>query len=343
MNNAAKIFLSHSSKDKDFVRRLANDLNSKNIPVWFDEWELKVGDSLNRKISDGIKESAWLAIILSNNSVTSQWVEKELNAALAQELEQKQIYVLPILIEDCSVPIFLKDKLFADFRSNYERGLTALLRRLIPEIPATNNNKRSTTSIQRQDSQPNPEDFLIRIVDVEINGRNSQYSGLFEVGFILNKSPDTYWIDLFENPTNYTLSLHKAFVLGNAIQWLASEADISNKKHWIYDWVEDANKRYLPIIQMQLTQKEQKFRESQLENAKIAQLETLLKEGRGGTLIFPTDEVMVGKCSLRLTDCAAPNIPGPITQINFANGGYIHVCFTCLQAQINENNWRLEG
>jgi len=344
MKNAAKIFLSHSSKDKDFVRRLTNDLQSKDIPVWFDEWELNVGDSLNKKISDGIKESGWLAVILSNHSIQSQWVEKELNAALTEELEKQQVFVLPILIEDCEMPLFLKDKMFADFRSNYENGLTALLKRLIPERPTEKSkvDKTAKQPIQRQPTQPRPEELLIKIKDVKINGRHPQYAGLFEVNFELDKTPDDDWNTLFENPTTFTLSTHKATVYGNEIHWMASEDDIANKKHWIYDWVDDANKRYLPIVQTRLAKKEQKFRDTQLESAKVAQLESLLKGGREGTLVFPTDEVMVGKCSLRLDNCAAPNIPGPITQVNFANKGFIHVCFTCLQSQLDEGHWKNE-
>jgi hypothetical protein len=125
-----RVFLSHSSTDKPFVGRLAIDLRAHNVPVWYDQWELKVGDSLQHMITEGIQGSAWLAVVLSPNSVRSSWVEKELSAGLALELEMKDVFVLPILIEDCAVPIFLKDKLYADFRSSYRSGLDALLARV---------------------------------------------------------------------------------------------------------------------------------------------------------------------------------------------------------------------
>jgi len=128
---ASKVFLSHSSLDKAFVGRLAIDLREKNVPVWYDKWELKVGDSLTEKISEGISDSSWLAVVLSKNSVSSQWVKKELNAALAIELEKRNVFVLPIMLDDCEIPVFLKDKLYADFRSTYEDGLHSLLDRLL--------------------------------------------------------------------------------------------------------------------------------------------------------------------------------------------------------------------
>lgn len=342
MNKSAKIFLSHSSKDKDFVRRLANDLKSNNVPVWFDEWELQVGDSLNQKISDGISESGWLAVVISINSINSKWVEKELNAAFTTELEKKQVFVLPIVIEDCEIPLFLRDKLFADFRTDYSSGLKTLLKRLIPEksVFPTTTSKELTHKIQRPPSHPRPEEQLLNIVDVRIEGRHPQYSGLFDIRFILDKQPDENWHELFNHPTSFSISVHPAKVYGNEIHWMASEVDITKNKHWIYDWVDDANKRYLPIIQTKITKEEERYRNSQLENAKVAGLESLLKGGREETLIILTDEVIVGKCSLRLDGCSAPNIPGPISQVNFENKGFIHTCFDCLQKQIDDGKWK---
>jgi len=128
-----KVFLSHSTKDRHFVERLAQDLDSRGISVWFSEWEIKVGDSLNDRINTAISESGYLAVILSENSVNSAWVKKELNAALEEELSRRSVFVLPILIDECPIPVLLKDKLYADFRSNYSDGLRTLLRRLLPE------------------------------------------------------------------------------------------------------------------------------------------------------------------------------------------------------------------
>ena len=125
------VFLSHSSKDKLFVGRLATDLKSRGVPVWFDQWELRVGDSLNEKIEQGISQSGWLAVVLSKNSASSDWVQKELRAAQARELRDRNVFVLPIIIDDCEIPLFLLDKLYADFRMSYEQGLESLLKRVL--------------------------------------------------------------------------------------------------------------------------------------------------------------------------------------------------------------------
>jgi hypothetical protein len=128
------VFLSHSSQDKAFVERLAHDLIMRGVRVWYSEWEIKVGDSLLQKISDGIDSSGWLLVVLSSSSIQSEWVRRELNAALILELEQRRsVFVLPARIDDAEVPLLLREKLYADFRGDYAHALEQLLRRLIPE------------------------------------------------------------------------------------------------------------------------------------------------------------------------------------------------------------------
>lgn len=134
---ANRVFLCHSSKDKDFVERLAFDLEKVNVGVWFDKWEIRVGDSLIEKISKGIELNDYLAIIISTNSIESEWVKREVNAALMRELEEKKVVVLPILIEDCKIPVLLKEKKYADFRKSYDEGFEEFLFSVSPESPLT--------------------------------------------------------------------------------------------------------------------------------------------------------------------------------------------------------------
>jgi hypothetical protein len=130
--HVGRIFLSHTSTDKLFVSRLASDLRVRGIGVWYDDWEMRVGDSLVERIQEGIQESGFLAVVLSPRSVQSGWVRRELNAALAEELQRKGVFVLPILFEDCEIPLFLRDKLYADFRYQYSNGFDAILRTVAP-------------------------------------------------------------------------------------------------------------------------------------------------------------------------------------------------------------------
>lgn len=121
-------FLSHSSKDKKFIRQLAADLTRNNVNVWLDEQKINVGDSIASKISQGLVESDFFIIALSDNSIESEWVKKELNQALISEIEDKKVMVLPLKLSECKIPELIKDKKYADFSKNYKTGLEELLK-----------------------------------------------------------------------------------------------------------------------------------------------------------------------------------------------------------------------
>ena len=70
-------FISHSTKDKPFVRKLAADLVAGGVKVWVDEQRILVGDSIPEKIAQGLAESDFFLIVVSTNSVNSAWVQRE--------------------------------------------------------------------------------------------------------------------------------------------------------------------------------------------------------------------------------------------------------------------------
>lgn len=127
-----RVFLSHSHADNEFCEKLAADLRHKSIFVWIDEAEMQIGDSLIRKISKAIDQMDYVVVVLSKSSVKSRWVKKEVDIAMTQEIRGKQVKVLPILLEDCLIPSFLKDKVYADFRnaSKYGAGLGRIVTRV---------------------------------------------------------------------------------------------------------------------------------------------------------------------------------------------------------------------
>ncbi|HEX8666285.1 MAG TPA: toll/interleukin-1 receptor domain-containing protein, partial [Beijerinckiaceae bacterium] len=122
------VFLSHSSKDKAFIRRLATDLLSEGITVWIDEQDIKVGDSIPERIAQGVADSDFFLVALSINSIESDWVKKELNSALVDEIIRRKTKVLPVLLSKVEIPASIKDKKYADFSDNYKEGLRELLR-----------------------------------------------------------------------------------------------------------------------------------------------------------------------------------------------------------------------
>lgn len=90
------IFISHASEDKDdFVRPLAIELEKLGVNVWFDEFTLKVGDSLRKSIDKGLTNSKFGAVVLSFNFFQKKWTEYELNSLVAKEMEGNKV-ILPI-------------------------------------------------------------------------------------------------------------------------------------------------------------------------------------------------------------------------------------------------------
>jgi len=121
------IFISYSHADVAFVNILAAHLVKQNAHVWVDTWELNVGDSILGKVQQAIQESSALLVVLSKASVASEWCRKELSAGLMRELDEKRVIVLPVLLEDCEIPMFLREKMYADFRTSFESGLNVLV------------------------------------------------------------------------------------------------------------------------------------------------------------------------------------------------------------------------
>jgi hypothetical protein len=121
------VFISYSHENKEFVDQLAMQLVQQNVHIWLDRWELSLGDSIIDKVQDAADGASALLVILSNASVASEWCKRELSAGLLRELEEKRVVVMPVLLEDCKVPLFARGKLYADFRSNFDDGLKTVI------------------------------------------------------------------------------------------------------------------------------------------------------------------------------------------------------------------------
>ena len=104
----SSIFLSHTSLDKPFVEKLARDLKRIGINVWFDKWEIKIGESITWRIEEGIRENEYLGIVLSPEALGSEWVKSELGAAWVKQMQLRKVFVIPIYYRDCDIPLFIR-------------------------------------------------------------------------------------------------------------------------------------------------------------------------------------------------------------------------------------------
>lgn len=101
------VFLSHSSKDKDRVRRLADALIGKGLRVWLDEQNIKIGDDITQAVAKGLEQSRRIVLCLTPDFLQSQWAESESNTVLFGDPANKARRLIPILLVDCQLPQFL--------------------------------------------------------------------------------------------------------------------------------------------------------------------------------------------------------------------------------------------
>lgn len=90
------VFISHASEDKDeVVRPLAAALESGGLRVWYDEFTLKIGDSLRQKIDAGLASSRFGIVVLSNDFIKKGWTNYELDGIVSRSVNGEQV-MLPI-------------------------------------------------------------------------------------------------------------------------------------------------------------------------------------------------------------------------------------------------------
>ena len=95
-NQVHDVFISHASEDKDeIVRPLANALINEGLNVWYDEFTLRIGDSLRQKIDQGLANSRVGLVVLSSEFISKGWTNYELDGIVTRTVSGEQI-LLPI-------------------------------------------------------------------------------------------------------------------------------------------------------------------------------------------------------------------------------------------------------
>jgi hypothetical protein len=110
------VFLSHSSKDKAVVRTVAERLRTDNVRVWFDEWELKPGDSIPAKIEDGLEHSRVLVLCMSAQAFGSDWATLESQTFRFRDPLNKERRFIPLRLDTAQLKGSLAQFLYIDWR-----------------------------------------------------------------------------------------------------------------------------------------------------------------------------------------------------------------------------------
>jgi hypothetical protein len=148
-------FISYSTKDEKFVQRLYADLQNKGIRCWFAPEDLKIGEKFRVTIDEAIRVYDKLLIVLSDQSVQSEWVEKEVETAFEKERHQKRLMLFPIRLDDAVMKAeagwaadIRRSRHIGDFREwrdhdAYVKSLERLIRDLKSGKPNTESAKGS--------------------------------------------------------------------------------------------------------------------------------------------------------------------------------------------------------
>ncbi len=127
MKKKFRVFLSHASIDKQHVRRAKLELERHGITCWLDEDEILIGDSIVDRIDRALQDSRFVIFFVSEISNSSHWVNREIQATLARQLEDNESRILPALLDGTAPPALLKDFLWADLRgAAWARGIASL-------------------------------------------------------------------------------------------------------------------------------------------------------------------------------------------------------------------------
>jgi uncharacterized protein YjbI with pentapeptide repeats len=93
-------FISYSSRDQEFADRLYADLQNKGVRCWFAPHDMKIGARIRPAIDESIRVYDKLLLVLSEYSVSSQWVEQEVETALGKERQAGGVVLFPVRLDD---------------------------------------------------------------------------------------------------------------------------------------------------------------------------------------------------------------------------------------------------
>lgn len=121
-----RVYLAHATEDKELAKPLAEGLLARGIDVWYDNWEIGFGDSLRRKMEEGLEDCTHFVVLLTEKSIKKSWVNEEIDAGLMRAVEGSAKFIglrhqLPL----ASVSAFLRTRLTPEYLPN-EAGLDEL-------------------------------------------------------------------------------------------------------------------------------------------------------------------------------------------------------------------------
>jgi len=143
-------FVSHSSDDAVAARRLVELLRGYGVDSWIDHEQIRFGDSIPGRIAEGLSAADVILVLVSEAFVESSWCRAEYEPLLQREIESGRTAVIPLRLDDATMPVLLSAKRYVDLRNGLDEASVgelaetilserseAFVRRLLPKAPAT--------------------------------------------------------------------------------------------------------------------------------------------------------------------------------------------------------------
>jgi tetratricopeptide (TPR) repeat protein len=123
-----KVFLSHSTKDAEFVRRLAGEFERELITPWLCEVDIIPGDNFVGEIEQGLSSSDLAIVAWSPDAARSRWTDLEWASVLDREISESRRRLGVVLLRDAKLPELLRTKIWIDARADMEKGVQETVR-----------------------------------------------------------------------------------------------------------------------------------------------------------------------------------------------------------------------
>lgn len=237
------VFLCHASQDKESVRALYEKLIEDGLNPWLDEKSILPGQNWNLEIGNAIRNAHAIIVCLSNNSVNKVgYIQKEIKLALdiADEQPDGAVFLIPVRLEECSVPERLSHLQYADlFKDGYKKIFQVL------QIRA------SKLGITIKKQEPNTNSYWYQYVHRDEEERlnlleekfNSAFDRLFLNGKRKFKLKSPNWLNVYligaprvgKTTIIYTLSYQERNPLSKISEIRASEAINIEEKTYFKD------------------------------------------------------------------------------------------------------------
>jgi hypothetical protein len=106
-NKQLNVFISYSNKDFNKAKDIAENCRDLGFNTWLDEDEIRLGENWQEALEKAISRSNIVFVLISKDSITSSWVNKEWNLLCEEKWKRPEIYIIPIILEDAKTPPFL--------------------------------------------------------------------------------------------------------------------------------------------------------------------------------------------------------------------------------------------